>query len=82
MEIAKKMEKIWVINGIERKIIVDPDAFLRFAYARLLDHRQPRYAAMARLGLTVTAEEVAAVKSAADFDDLIARALEARGQRA
>ncbi len=61
---------------------VDPDAFLRFAYARLLDHRQPRYAAMARLGLTVTAEEVAAVKSAADFDDLIARALEARGQRA
>ena len=28
MEIAKKLEKIWVINGIERKLIVDPDAFL------------------------------------------------------
>ena len=27
---------------------VDPDAFLRFGYARLLDHRQPRYEAMAR----------------------------------
>ena len=27
---------------------VDPDAFLRFGYARLLDNRQPRYAAMAR----------------------------------
>ncbi|MFZ1661703.1 MAG: ATPase, partial [Paracoccaceae bacterium] len=61
---------------------VDPDAFLRFAYARLLDHRQPRYAAMAERGLTVTAEQVAEVKTAADFDDLIARALEARGQRA
>jgi len=28
MEIAKKLEKIWVVNGIERKLIVDPDAFL------------------------------------------------------
>jgi hypothetical protein len=57
---------------------VDPDAFLRFAYAQLLDHRQPRYAAMARLGVTVTAEEVAAVHTAAAFDRLLAGALEAR----
>ena len=61
---------------------VDPDTFLRFAYARLLDHRQPRYAAMARRGLTVTAEEVAALGSAADFEKLIARALEARAAAA
>lgn len=61
---------------------VDPDAFLRFAYARLLDHRQPRYAAMARHGLTVTAEEVAAVSSPADFEQLIARTLEARATAA
>jgi hypothetical protein len=27
---------------------VDPDAFVRFAYARALDHRAPLYAAMAR----------------------------------
>jgi hypothetical protein len=57
---------------------VDPDAFLRFGYARLLDSRQPRYAAMARWGVTVTAEEVGAVKSPADFDTLIARALDRR----
>ncbi|OYU39174.1 MAG: ATPase [Pseudorhodobacter sp. PARRP1] len=55
---------------------VDPDAFLRFGYARLLDHRQPRYAAMARWGITVTAEEVAQVKTPADFDDMIATALD------
>jgi hypothetical protein len=55
---------------------VDPDAFLRFGYARLLDHRQPRYAAMARWGVTLTAEEVSAVRSPADFDDLIAAALD------
>jgi len=61
---------------IARQDAVDPDAFLRFGYARLLDARQPRYAAMARWGITVTAEEVAAVHDAAGFDDLIALALD------
>ncbi|MBD3764765.1 MAG: ATPase [Rhodobacterales bacterium] len=54
---------------------VDPDAFVRWTYARALAHRQPLYAGMARWGITVTAEEVAAVRSVAAFDDLIARAL-------
>lgn len=61
---------------------VDPDMFLRFGYARLLDHRQPRYEAMARRGLTVTAEQVAKVRSASDFAALIAHALEARTKSA
>ncbi len=55
---------------------VDPDAFVRWAYARALAHRQPRYEAMARWGITVTAEAVAEVRSAADFIDVIATALE------
>ncbi len=57
---------------------VDPDAFLRYAYAQVLDHRQPRYAAMARWGVTVTAEEVAATTDAAGFTALIANALDRR----
>lgn len=57
----------------------DPDAFLRFGYARLLDSRQPRYQAMARWGVTVTAEEVSSVQTAPEFDALIARAIERRG---
>ncbi len=61
---------------------VDPDAFLRFGYARLLQHRQPLYAAMARRGVTLTAEEVAGISSAAGFADLLARALERRPQTA
>jgi hypothetical protein len=62
---------------------VDPDAFLRFGYARLLEHRQPRYAAMADdWGVTVTAEEVAQVRSAEDFHSLIALALDRRTGRA
>ncbi|MBL9063385.1 ATPase [Tabrizicola sp.] len=54
----------------------DPDHFVRWTYARALAHRQPRYAAMARWGVTVTAEEVSEVGSAHDFDALMARAID------
>jgi hypothetical protein len=54
----------------------DPDAFVRWTYARALAHRQPRYAAMARQGVTVTAEEVAMVQTPTDFDAMIARAID------
>lgn len=58
---------------------VDPDAFVRWTYARALAHRQPRYAAMARnWGLSVTAQDVAEISSAGDFAALVARTLEAR----
>ncbi|MDO6478229.1 ATPase [Shimia thalassica] len=55
---------------------VDPDAFVRWTYAAALAHRQPLYQGMANWGVTVTAQEVAAVKTTSDFDDLIATALE------
>ncbi|MGB3316631.1 MAG: ATPase, partial [Albidovulum sp.] len=66
-------------NGLTENM-VDPDAFVRWAYSRALAHRQPLYDAMARnWGVTVTAEEVAEVRTPSDFETLIARALEARG---
>jgi hypothetical protein len=59
---------------------VDPDAFVRFAYARALAHRAPIYAAMARnWAVTVTAAEVESVRDAADAIELVAAAL---GRRA
>lgn len=58
---------------------VDPDDFMRWTYARALAHRQPRYAAMARnWGISVKAEEIAAVTDDESFIALIARALERR----
>ncbi|RRH77408.1 ATPase [Falsigemmobacter faecalis] len=55
---------------------VDPDAFVRWTYARALAHRQPRYAAMAaNWGIKVTADEVAALRDVQDFDALIAEAI-------
>lgn len=50
---------------------VDPNAFVRFAYAKALHHRQPRYAAMAQRGLTIDASDMARVGSEQDFVDLI-----------
>ena len=58
---------------------VDPDAFVRWTYARALAHRQPRYAAMAtNWGLKVRAEDVARLRSPEDFTDLVATALDRR----
>jgi hypothetical protein len=53
----------------------DPDHFVRWTYARALAHRQPRYEAMARWGVTVTAEEVGQVRTVADFNALMAIAI-------
>ncbi len=56
---------------------VDPDAFVRWTYARALSHRHPRYAAMARnWGVSVTAEEIAVATTPEAFNQLIAKALE------
>ncbi|WP_282151078.1 ATPase [Ruegeria atlantica] len=58
---------------------VDPDAFIRWTYARALAHRQPRYQAMAdNWGVTVTADDMHKVRDAGDFDELIERTLETR----
>jgi hypothetical protein len=57
---------------------VDPDSFIRWTYARALAHRQPRYERMVKWGISVSADEVAQVRNGADFEHLIATALERR----
>jgi hypothetical protein len=54
----------------------DPDGFVRWTFARALAHREPRYAAMAKWGVTVTAEEVAQISTPDGFDELMARAID------
>ncbi|WP_158963805.1 ATPase [Chachezhania sediminis] len=57
---------------------VDPDAFIRYAYARALAHRQPRYEAMARWGVTVPAAKVEGISDTGTFIDVIAEAIDDR----
>lgn len=55
---------------------VDPDAFIRHGFRALINHRLPRYAAMAeQWGVTVEAADVAALRDAADFRTLVAEAI-------
>lgn len=55
---------------------VDPDTFVRFAFARAMAHRAPLYQAIAEhWGITVTAAEVEAVRDAKDAETLISQAL-------
>lgn len=62
---------------------VDPDHFIRWTYASALAHRQPRYKAMAdNWGLTIPASKITSVRTAADFVDVVAEALEMRGYAA
>lgn len=72
------LERIWnqylSENNTQEKD-VDPDSFIRWTYAQALAHRQPRYAAMARHGVTVTADDIHSITCAQDFDDLIASKL-------
>jgi hypothetical protein len=55
---------------------VDPDDFVRWTYSKALEHRQPRYAEISKWGVTVSADEVGALKTVSDFELLIATALE------
>ncbi|MEX0275890.1 MAG: ATPase [Ruegeria sp.] len=62
---------------------VNPDAFIRWTYARALAHRRPRYQAMAaNWGLTIAASDVSQIRDSGDFDDVIERALENHAARA
>jgi len=57
---------------------VDPDAFVRWTYAEALAHRHPRYEGISNWGIKVRAENVAALRTVTDFEELVAHALEQR----
>lgn len=58
---------------------VNPDDFIRWAFAKALAHRQPRYKAMAdRWGLTITMDAVSKVKDTQGFERMIADAFDLR----
>ncbi|MEM6727416.1 MAG: ATPase [Pseudomonadota bacterium] len=61
---------------------VDPDAFVRSAYARALAHRKPRYAAMAEWGVTIPGADFETVASEGDFVEAVARAIDRKTARA
>ncbi|OAN74653.1 ATPase [Sulfitobacter sp. EhC04] len=72
------LARVWTDYLNENKCTadeVDPDAFVRWTYAQALSHRQPRYEAMAKWGVTITPDQIGGLKSEADFVELIAGCL-------
>ncbi len=62
---------------------VDPDAFIRYGFRRLLDHRLPLYEAIAQnWGVTIDADDVAKIQTAHDFEELVAQTLPATAKAA
>ncbi len=63
-------------TGLEYAAQIDPDDFARWVFPRLFHSRLPRYDAIAKLGYTVTSEEVERVNDDADFESLLEMAIE------
>ena len=72
------LKKCWAdylaeTGGREEK--VDPDAFIRWGFARLIDWRAPRYKAIGEhWGATVSAVDIEAVRTPHEFLDLVEKA--------
>ena len=78
----ERLEKLWQEYKINNNALdgeINPDDFVRFAYSRALNDRQPRYRSMAdNWGISVRAEDVAKVRTTDEFVELVATALETR----
>ena len=66
-------------TGLEYAAQIDPDEFARWVFPHLFHSRLPRYDAIARLGYTVTSEEVDAVQNDEDFLQLLELAISRDG---
>ena len=75
--LAEKWAQYLALNKVE-EASVNPDDFIRWAYAQALAHRQPRYAAMAKWGVKITADEINQIQSPTEFNNLIGMALDRR----
>ena len=62
-------------TGLRYAAQIDPDEFARWIFPHLFHSRLPRYDAIAKLGYTVTSEEVDGVENGADFLDMLEMAI-------
>jgi hypothetical protein len=74
--LAEQLPLYMAEKGVEFVAQIEPNDFTRWVFPRLFHSRVPRYEAIAKPhGYTVTSQEVAQVKSEADFLALVERAI-------
>ena len=60
---------------------IDPDSFVTWIFPRLVQHRRPRYTAIAeRYGYTVNARDINTLRDEADFLELVSAAIRRRSE--
>jgi hypothetical protein len=68
-------------NGVATVDEIEPDHFVRWIFPRLVQHRRPRYQAIAdRLGYTVDAQDIETLRDEADILEMVAAAIQRRGR--
>ncbi len=70
------LQRYYEETGLEYVAQIDPDEFARWVFPHLFHSRLPRYDSIAKLGYTVTSEEVDQVQNSDDFMQLLERAIE------
>jgi hypothetical protein len=73
--LQQHLEMYFEETGLEYAAQIDPDEFARWVFPRLFHSRLPRYDEIAKLGYTVTSEEVERVHNDADFLQLLEMAI-------
>lgn len=63
-------------TGLEYAAQIDPDEFARWVFPRLFHSRLPRYDEIAKLGYSVTSEEINQVQNDSDFLSMLEMAIE------
>ncbi len=67
-------------TGLEYAAQIDPDEFARWVFPRLFHSRLPRYDEIAKLGYSVTSEEIDRVQNDADFLSMLEMAIERQSE--
>ena len=75
-QLEDHLQRYYAETGLEYVAQIDPDEFARWVFPHLFHSRLPRYDAIARLGYTVTSEEVDRVQNSDDFMQLLELAIE------
>jgi len=71
-----KLTEYLALTGLARADDIVPDEFVRWIFPALVEHRRPRYEALARQhGYTIDARAANAVRTEADFLSLVSAAL-------
>jgi hypothetical protein len=77
--LAREMQAYLAETAATSPDEVDPDHFVRWIFPRLVQHRRPRYAALAsQYGYTVDARDIPGIRDEQDFLNLVVGAIRRR----